>query len=210
MSLLLQEQERRAWEVTNMSLIQLGRAKLNMANQGFGVVAKAEAQEIANEMSMDAQKKALQGQTLGTAGGIGAQVGVNKALSATEKTATAIGNINKGIEGFGKAGLQGDKLTFFRSGTTMDAVVGEAAEKAIAESFAEKAMVEASKGAGTTTEVISAMNKAQATGLAEGKAAVDAASAAAAGSSPMATLAQIAAPVAIAMGIGFLLNKIFD
>ena len=200
-----------------MTLIALGRKKLEDANRGFGIVAKAEAQEEMERMALEGQRQQMQASTIGMTAGIGGQVGVGRALDAVDKSTSALNTINQGIEGIGKAGMQGDKLTFFRTGGTTDAVVGDAAKSAIKDAFVEKAITDkgaelalAKGGAVTGAEVTAAVDIAGKTALAEGAAAVEGATAAAAGSSPLAQLATVGAPVAIALGIGYVLSKLFD
>ena len=200
-----------------MTLIALGRKKLEDANRGFGIVAKAEAQEEMERMALEGQRQQMQASTIGMTAGIGGQVGVGRALDAVDKSTSALNTINQGIEGIGKAGMQGDKLTFFRTGGTTDAVVGDAAKSAIKDAFVEKAITDkgaelalAKGGAVTGAEVTAAVDMAGKTALAEGAAAVEGATAAAAGSSPLAQLATVGAPVAIALGIGYVLSKLFD
>ena len=200
-----------------MTLIALGRKKLEDANRGFGIVAKAEAQEEMERMALEGQRQQMQASTIGMTAGIGGQVGVGRALDAVDKSTSALNTINKGIEGIGKAGMQGDKLTFFKTGGTSDALVGDAAKSAIKDAFVEKAITDkgtelalAKGGAVTGAEVTAAADIAGKTALAEAGAAVEGATAAAAGSSPLAQLATVGAPVAIALGIGYVLSKLFD
>ena len=200
-----------------MTLIALGRKKLEDANRGFGIVAKAEAQEEMERMALEGQRQQMQASTIGMTAGIGGQVGVGRALDAVDKSTSALNTINKGIEGIGKAGMQGDKLTFFKTGRTTDAVVGDAAKSAIKDAFVEKAITDkgaelalAKGGAVPVAEVTAAVDAAGAAAAAEGAVAVEGATAAAAGSSPLAQLATVGAPVAIALGIGYVLSKLFD
>ena len=200
-----------------MTLIALGRKKLEDANRGFGIVAKAEAQEEMERMALEGQRQQMQASTIGMTAGIGGQVGVGRALDAVDKSTSALNTINKGIEGIGKAGMQGDKLTFFKTGGTTDAVVGDAAKSAIKDAFVEKAITDkgaelalAKGGAVPVAEVTAAVDAAEAAAAAEGAVAVEGATAAAAGSSPLAQLATVGAPVAIALGIGYVLSKLFD
>lgn len=200
-----------------MTLIALGRKKLEDANRGFGIVAKAEAQEEMERMALEGQRQQMQASTIGMTAGIGGQVGVGRALDAVDKSTSALNTINKGIEGIGKAGMQGDKLTFFKTGGTTDAVVGDAAKSAIKDAFVEKAITDkgaelalAKGGAVPVAEVTAAVDAAGAAAAAEGAVAVEGATAAAAGSSPLAQLATVGAPVAIALGIGYVLSKLFD
>ena len=198
-----------------MTLIALGRKKLEDANRGFGIVAKTEAQEEMERMALEGQRQQMQASTMGMTAGIGGQVGVGRALDAVDKSTSALNTINQGIEGIGKAGMQGDKLTFFKTGGTTDAVVGDAAKSAIKDAFFEKAAndkaaeVALSEGLGLA-EATAAVDAAGAAAAAEGAVAVEGATAAAAGSSPLAQLATVGAPVAIALGIGYVLSKLFD
>lgn len=200
-----------------MTLIALGRKKLEDANRGFGIVAKAEAQEEMERMALEGQRQQMQASTMGMTAGIGGQVGVGRALDAVDRSTSALNTINQGIEGIGKAGMQGDKLTFFKTGGTTDAVVGDAAKSAIKDAFVEKAITDkgaelalAKGGAVPVAEVTAAVDAAGAAAAAEGAVAVEGATAAAAGSSPLAQLATVGAPVAIALGIGYVLSKLFD
>ena len=198
-----------------MTLIALGRKKLEDANRGFGIVARAEGQEEMERMALEGQRKQMQASTIGTTAGIGGQVGVGRALDAVDKSTSALNTINQGIEGIGRAGMQGDKLTYFRTGSDLPALIGDEAKGAIQDAFFEKAASEkATEIAASETlalaEGTAAVDAAGAAAAAEGAVAVEGATAAAAGSSPLAQLATVGTPVAIALGIGYVLSKLFD
>jgi len=175
-----------------MTLIAAGQGLRKRANVGFAEVARLEGEEnqqrIAQEMARDAQ----QAQMMGTGGGIGAMYGL-KGLQGS-------GGVAAGAGGTPPLPVFGDPVTV--GGIT---AVPEAGGVAI------PGGVNVTSQVAGGAEVVT--NTAAATEAATGAAAVTeagATSAAAGGGGGWAGLASLAAPVAIGLGVAFLLNKLFD
>jgi len=194
-----------------MTMIAVGQGLRGIANRGMAAVAKAESVEEQQRMAIEAQKTAAEAQTMGTGAGIGGMVGANKLAAASKvgKTAAATGD----------AVMQGGKLFINQSpaaptaaklalnpgagalaspvGTTGSALTAEGLVAGGAKELAvqEGSKVVLSQAAGSTT-------------TAAGSTAVGAAGAG--GSGAMATLSTLAAPVAIGLGVAYLINKLFD
>jgi hypothetical protein len=192
-------------------MIAVGQGLRGIANKGMGAVAKAEAIEEQQRLGIEASEKAAESQLLGTGAGIGGMVGAKSLAAASQVGETAAVT--------GDAVMQGGKLFINQSpavptaaelalnpnagalaspvgttGTALSAdglVVGGAKELAAQEGG--KALAAQGLGATTTT-----------TGS-----TVAAGGTAAGGSGAMATLSTLAAPVAIGLGVAFLLNKLF-
>jgi len=194
-----------------MTMIAVGQGLRGIANRGMAAVARAESVEEQQRMAIEAQKTAAEAQTMGTGAGIGGMVGANKLAAASKVGETAAVT--------GDAVMQGGKLFINQSpaapsaaqlalnpsagalaspvGTTGSAltaeglVAGGAKELAVQEGG--KAVL--SQAAGSTT-------------TAAGSTAAGAAGAG--GSGAMATLSTLAAPIAIGLGVAYLINKLFD
>ena len=185
-----------------MSLIATGRQQRQMANRGFGAVAKIEAEEEALRSQLRAAEKQAEMQTYGTAAGLGGSYGIKQSLDAVDAADESISALNEAIGG--GVGRSGGELTL----ATTDGVMGGpqatefigALEGAAAETAA---LTEAGAGVEAATAAAATGETAAATGLTE------AAAAGAAQTGPMATLSTMAAPIAIGLGVAFLLNKLF-
>ena len=185
-----------------MSLIATGRQQRQMANRGFGAVAKIEAEEEALRRQLSAAEKQAETQTLGTAAGLGGSYGIKQSLDAADAADKSISALNDSIGG--GVGRSGGELTLqtsegVYSGAEATEMIG-AMETAAAETAA---LTEAGAGVEAATAAAATGETAAATGLTE------AAAAGAAQTGPMATLSTIAAPIAIGLGVAFLLNKLF-
>ena len=146
------------------------------------------------------QKRAQEGQTLGTAAGIGSMIGAKKLATAQEPFRQGLAGLNK---------LAGDAGTFSArglGGTNLSTGSGE-----VIKNIKDLSQV--------PSEVLNTMgaNQAAATGttLTQGTAQAGTAitNTVASGSTSTgigATLGSLAAPIGIALGVGFLLNKLFD
>ena len=86
-----------------MSLLGVGSATRRRALEGFGAVADMDTRERAILENIEMQKRAQQGQTLGTAAGIGSMVGARKLAAAQEPFKRGLAGLNK---------LAGDAGTF--------------------------------------------------------------------------------------------------
>jgi len=175
-----------------MTILAAGQGLRGLANRGMRSVADIERQENATAEQIEAAREAQKMQMYSTGAGIGASYGVKEAL-AQNASATPAPIV--------------DAVGIMPEG------VGVTEATAAAETVATQAAVE-----GTTAAAVEGATAAAAEGtaavVAEGATAVAAegaaAGTAAAGSGgTMATLSTIAAPVAIGLGVAFLLNKLF-
>jgi len=150
---------------------------------------------------------------LSTGAGIGGSFGVNSALEAGKTAKDTIGAANEAINGLGTIGKQGGQLTITPTGGSLltggEAVqaVDSAATIADAGAAAKQAadLAQAAETAGTLAETVEVVET-----VGTATEAVGAASTAAGSTGTAATLGAIAAPVAIGLGVAFLLNKLFD
>ena len=198
-----------------MTILAAGYGLRNLANQGMRSVAELEAQENAIADQLDAAEQAQKTQMYSTGAGIGGSFGVNSALEAGKTAKDAIGTANKAIKGLGTVGKQGGQLTFTPTGgellTGTEAVQAVDSAAGIADATAAKKaadLAQAAEAAGALTETVEVVETVEAVGTATE--AVGAATTAASSTGTMATLGAIAAPVAIGLGVAFLLNKLFD
>ena len=202
-----------------MSLIAQGLFQRKSANFGFGKALELEDKENQQQAALDAQKAAGDGQMISTGVGIGGSFGVNTALKNAKTTKDAVTAANNSIKGLGKIGTSGGELTFTAPTAGAETLTGDAARTAIdsaaniadAGQSAEAALKlkETAELAETTGAVVEGAG-AVAEGGALATETVALAEGAAASSSTLGTLSTIAAPVAIGLGVAFLLNKLFD
>jgi hypothetical protein len=201
-----------------MTMIAVGQGLRGIANRGMAAVAKAESVEEQQRMAIEAQKTAAEAQTLGTGAGIGGMVGAGKVAQAGKTASEAVGALNTSIKGSGTVGLKGGGLTFTPATVGAETLTGEAAGNALgkiassADAAAALAPTTTAAGtaAGTTAAGTAAGTTATTTTTATVAGEVAAANAAASGTGAMATLSTLAAPVAIGLGVAYLINKLFD
>ena len=188
-----------------MSLLGVGSATRKRAIEGFGAVADIDTRERAIRENIEMQKRAQEGQTLGTAAGIGSMIGMKKLAAAQEPFRQGLAGLNKLAGDAGrfssstlKGGLNftptggGEQITNIQSAADLGA--------GLKETMAANQL----GGAAATAETTAA-----ATTAVEG--AVSSTAAAGSGTTGIgATLGSLAAPIGIALGVGFLLNKLFD
>ena len=184
-----------------MTILAAGYGLRNLANQGMRSVAELEAQENAIADQLEAAEQAQKTQMYSTGAGIGGSYGVQKALEAGKAVATpapvveAVGTMEAG------AGIT--EATLAAEGLATQAVA-EGATQAAAEGAAAAIAEGAAAAEGATTAVAAAEGATTAVAAAEGT------TVAAGASGGLATLGAIAAPIAIGLGVAFLLNKLFD
>jgi hypothetical protein len=220
-----------------MTILAAGYGLRNLANQGMRSVAELEAQENAIADQLDAAEQAQKTQMYSTGAGIGGAYGVQKALEAGKaaKTAQASSQISNAISATPTTGgLEITKLASDIGGSTLTSgginnVAGVI--DGVSASGTGSAVAGVAEGAGTAAELSGGINNVAnalkaaelaegGVAIAEGTAAAEGATTAvaaaegttvAAGSSGwLATLGTIAAPIAIGLGVAFLLNKLFD
>lgn len=163
-----------------MTILAAGQGLRGLANRGMRSVAEIEAQENATAEQIEAAREAQKMQMYSTGAGIGASYGVKEAL-AQNASATPAPIVD--AVGIMPEGVGVTEATAVVADTAP--VVAETVAPVVAETVAP-----------VVGEVAPAL--------------VEGASTAAAGSGgTMATLSTIAAPVAIGLGVAFLLNKLF-
>jgi hypothetical protein len=204
-----------------MTMIGVGRRQLDIANRGMAAVTRADSVEEQQRLALEAQKTAGENSTMGLGAGIGGQIGATKVAEAGKTATDAIKAANDSVKGLGEIGKSGGKLTFTPATVGAETVTGEAATTLIdsaagiadagttATTLAETtALAETAALAEGTVAAGTVAAEAGATTLAAD--AVVAAELAAGSTGTAATLGAIAAPVAIGLGVAFLLNKLFD
>jgi len=198
----------------------------------MGAVAKAESVEEQQRMGIEAQKTAAEAQTMGTGAGIGGMYGATQLAKAGATATEAVGALNTSIQGLGTTGLKGGSLTFTPATVGAETLTGNSAKLAI-----DSAATIADAGAAVGTTGGTAVGGTAVGGTAVGgtavggtavggtvaggtgavgvagagtaTGAVGTATTAAAGTGSMASLAALASPIAIGLGVAFLINKLF-
>ena len=167
-------------------LIGAGKQQLQLANLGMQKVASADTEEQIRREQIEAANIAGKQQLIGQVGGVGAGIGAKEAVGMAKEVKTA------------KAGL------------TAANEANEAAQAAL--KIAQNTEAASATGSALTTNMAAtdaATTVAAGTAEAATVAQTGVATAGAA-SGPMAQVAAMAGPVAIALGVGFLLTKLFD
>jgi len=219
-----------------MTMIAVGQGLLrDVVRRGFAAGAAAESEAERQSMALEAQKTAAASQTMGTGAGIGGMVGATKVGQNAKAAKDAVGALNKSLTGKGTVGLKGGGLTFTPAGSESVLTGVDATDKItnIASALDSAPVTEVVQGAGEvvsgavevggvvdkvapvaevlagTGEVAGAVGAEVAT---TGAVATEAAAAgtAAASTGPMAAMATLAAPIAIGLGVSFLISKLFD
>jgi hypothetical protein len=201
-----------------MTMIAVGQGLRGLANRGMAAVARSESIENQQRMALEAQKTAAEAQTMGTGAGIGGMVGAGKVAQAGKTATEAVGALNTSIQGAGTVGIQGGGLTFTPAAVGAETLTGEAAGSALGKiastADAAAALNASTTAAGTTAAGTTAAGTTAASTTAASTTTVAgevaAANAAAGSTGTMATLSTLAAPIAIGLGVAFLLNKLFD
>ena len=204
-----------------MSLLGMGSATRKRATDAYGVVARIEEKENQIAAGIENQKRAQEAQTLGTSAGIGSMYGLNKSYGAKKLAGEKLTTLNESLLGgesgtfsFGGGGLNyqpaGGELVEGVSGLAdipggTDLITSGLAESTVETGAA--AVVDAAASDAAAAAVVEA-TAAETAAVAANTAVVEGA-AAASTQGAMATLGAVAAPIGIALGVGFLLNKIF-
>mgnify|MGYP003688086827 FL=1 len=198
-----------------MTMIAVGQGLRGIANRGMSAVSRAETVEEQQRMGIEAQEQAAESQLLGTGAGIGGMVGAKAAMGLKAgEVSQGMNNVASTIDGIAKTADAAKSLS-----VTADAAAG--AELGGAINNVGTTIEGLSTGAevlSTGAEVGGAINNvagalevgAGATeAVAAGTELAAASNAAAASAGPMAQLSALAGPVAIGLGVAFLLNKLF-
>ena len=198
-----------------MTILGVGAGLRGQAFKGLDAVARAESIENKQRMGMEAQEKAAASQTMGTGAGIGGMIGATKTTKNALAAKDAVSALNAGIGDAGTVGMKGGGLTFtppppagtaelVQGAETIKGVEATAKIKEVAE--AADTAKNAAEALKTTAEVAKAGGEVAATTSQLATTAGTAASS----TGTMATMATLAAPIAIGLGVSFLISKLFD
>lgn len=206
-----------------MAIIGTGFGLRRRAQEGMSAVAKLEAQENQQRMALEQAKQAQQMSMYGTFGGIGASVGAPKAIEAyklakpaSAEAVSTLAQTQAKNNAIVQGGLQTKLDAAMASQLPSGAGVGGAGAGAGAtgaqvaqgtKAAADAATtVKAAQDAATVAETVETVKTAS-----DVANTVNAASTAGStGSALMTGVGALAAPVAIGLGVAFLLNKLFD
>lgn len=209
-----------------MTMLAVGRGLRGGALRGMGAVTKAESVENQQRLALETAQQQQENATMGTGAGIGGMVGANRMADASKAANAGIDGINTALDGYGTASrsmtgtvkytpagegattLSGDAAVSAMENTALG-IDSLATDAALAEAgtLAEAGAVTVE--AGTLTAEAGALAETATVG-GEALAAVNTGTAATASAGPMAQLATMASPIAIGLGVAFLLNKLFD
>ena len=195
-------------------MIAVGQRQRDLATRGFGAVSRAESVEDQQRLALEAQGKAAESQVLGTGAGIGGISGATSARALSSEAGSAIKNANTLLGDAGtlsRGKLSGGIQFTPTGGETIKGIEGLNAAKDAA-ALKDAAVVTDAAAAGQTAATV-AEGAAAVEGAAvagEAAVAVEGAAAASTAAAPMAQLAALATPVAIGLGVAYLINKLFD
>lgn len=210
-----------------MSLITRGQGLRGLATRGLARAAEIEAQDVRHAMALEAQKKAQQAQTYGAGAGIGAMYGIKnlppKASSSVGTPEFAVNYEPTEIIQGAENALRGISPPSPTPGIESSVPIDHSGSKVIGDITSSVVPpvegVTVAGGGGSAAGGSAAV--ADAAALTEGAAALTegavvveggalGASGAGGASGPLSTLGSVAAPIAIGLGVAFLLNKLFD
>jgi|TARA_B110000879_G_scaffold14897_1_gene18367 hypothetical protein len=198
-----------------MTVLGVGRTLRDVANTGLRAVAAAEDIENANKDALEAQKIAAASQTMGTGAGIGGMIGATKTTKNALAAKDAVTALNAGIGDAGTVGMKGGGLTFTPPppAGTAELVQGAETIKGVEATAKIKEVAEAADAAKKTAEALKTTTEVVKTGTevaASTSQLATTAGTAASSTGTMATMATLAAPIAIGLGVSFLISKLFD
>ena len=198
-----------------MTILGVGRTLRDVANTGLRAVAAAEDIENANKDALEAQKIAAASQTMGTGAGIGGMIGATKTTKNALAAKDAVTALNAGIGDAGTVGMKGGGLTFTPPppAGTAELVQGAETIKGVEATAKIKEVAEAADAAKKTAEALKTTTEVVKTGTevaASTSQLATTAGTAASSTGTMATMATLAAPIAIGLGVSFLISKLFD
>jgi hypothetical protein len=207
-----------------MSLIQRGRGLVKMGTAGLAQNAQLEAAENRTRQQIDDAKKAGQMQMIGQGGGVGAMYGINAARTAgTAGSAGTIAPVGQSLGGsvVGSTSAGGGVSVAQGTQAAINAPAAVAELGTIAGSSAPVSgtifnpgtanLAGAGLGGATTTTAgATTVGTATAGTAATGTAAAGTTGAAAASTPILSTMATIAAPIAIGLGVAYLISELFD
>lgn len=196
-----------------MSLIGMGRQNLRLATAGFAKSAELEAKENALRSQIEAAKDAQAMQTYGAGASIGGLYGM-KALGDSSISSAASPTLSQALS------VQQSGVNAATSGLPQMSVasgapqVGSAAQlqgmgTATADALGVSTVAPQMSNAAGVADTAAKLTKAGGDAVAASGATTG--SAAAASSTPvLSSIATVAAPIAIGLGVAYLINKLFD
>jgi len=201
-----------------MTMLAVGRGLRDLANKGMSAVSRAEAVENQQQLALETAEQQQRSATLGTGAGVGGMVGANKLADLNSAANAGVEQINAALDGAGTAsrtftgGLEYTPVGEGATTLTGDAAITGMKDAAMGLDAAALQSAPVEGVLANATPVAEGALAAGETTLAVGEtaAAVETGVAAAQSAGPMAQLASLAGPVAIGLGVAFLLNKLFD
>ena len=181
-----------------MSLIARGQGLRKLATSGFRRASEIEAQDVRQAQALEAAKQAQEAQTYGTGAGIGAMYGIKNLPASSGGTSTLV---NQPISYEPTNMIQGAENQLRQVITGSPGAVN---------TIAAETSLGASPLVPGTPEVGTALTEGATVAGSSGAGGAAAGSSSAGGSGLMSNIGSIAAPVAIGLGVAFLLNKLFD
>ena len=189
-----------------MTMLAVGRGLRDLANRGMSAVSRAEAQENQQQLALETAEQAQDNATLGTGAGIGGMVGANRMMDASKATSDAISSFNSAIgKGAGEASTNmlgqveftnaAGQVTQGAEALSTMGEVAQGVDSVVQGAEAVKGVTDVAQGLETVGQATEALNTV---------------TTAAGSSGPMASLATMASPIAIGLGVAFLINKLFD
>ena len=182
-----------------MSLIARGQGLRKLATSGFRRASEIEAQDVRQAQALEAAKEAQEAQTYGTGAGIGAMYGIKNLPASSGGTSMLVNQPTSYSNMMSPAENPLREALGSAIGSPKSAAINYSPADSITTISGASDVVGATEGVTTA--------------LAEGSSAVatgTVGSSSAGGSGLMANIGSIAAPVAIGLGVAFLLNKLFD
>lgn len=176
-----------------MTLLARGAGLRRMATAGLAKSAELEARENQTAAAIDQAKQAQEMNTLGTGAGFGAMYGM-KGLGAAGTASGVIAPVGQTLAGTSVSAPVSGTITSAAAPGAVGVTSGGAGGVSVAQGLASTGITTGTAATGTAA----AGGTAAATGTAT------------AAGSAMSALSTIAAPVAIGLGVAYLLNKLFD
>jgi hypothetical protein len=212
-----------------MTMIAVGQGLRGIANRGMSAVSRAETVEEQQRMGIEAQKQAAESQILGTGAGIGGMQGAKAAMDLRAANPANIERLNAAKDAMSSVPEIGSEFIGESVAASGDVAANLSITRDAAATGADltgginnisssiEGLSQSTELLSTGTEVGGAINNV-AGALEVGGAGAEAVAAgtelaaagnAAAATGPMAQLSALAGPVAIGLGVAFLLNKLF-
>ena len=190
-----------------MSLIQRGQGLRKLATSGFRRASEIEAQDVRQQQAIEAAKEAQEGQTYGAGASIGAMYGIRNLPSSSGGTTTLI---NQPISYEPTNMIQGAENQLRQVIPSPGASGSNYSPVEAVNTIAAETSLGASPVVPVTPEVGAALTEGATVAGSGGAGGAAASSSSAGASGLMSNIGTIAAPIAIGLGVAFLINKLFD